>query len=274
MTTTRKSPAFSFYPDSWVGGTRRMSLIEKAIYIELLADQWCNGPFTLAMACRVCAEANHETVEAVVMAKFSQDENGLFFNKRLEQERSTQQERRDRQRQNGLKGGRPKAGENPNETQVKPKNNQLVNPNETQTEHKKNPSVSVSVSVSDLVSDSISVSENSHTHTPRARRKFETEEFEPEWTRWCEFRFAIDGREIPEPQVETLLMDLGRRGSEKAKRDIEFSIRKSAKSILDSDNDFESRARNGPSANGYRVKKSMTTAELLEKEKRERDERK
>lgn len=112
------------------------------------------------------------------------------------------------------------------------------------------------------------------THTPRSRKKFETEEFEPEWTRWCEFRFAIDGREIPEPQVETLLMDLGRRGSEKAKRDIEFSIRKSAKSILDSDNDFESRARNGPSANGYRGKKSMTTAELLEKEKRERDERK
>jgi hypothetical protein len=37
-------------------------------------------------------------------------------------------------------------------------------------------------------------------------------------------------------------MDLGRRGTAKAIRDIDFSIRKSAKSILDSDNDFEKQA--------------------------------
>ena len=44
-------------------------------------------------------------------------------------------------------------------------------------------------------------------------------------------------------QAETLLMDLGRRGPDKAARDIEFSINKGAKSILDSDNDFQQRSR-------------------------------
>jgi len=72
---------------------------------------------------------------------------------------------------------------------------------------------------------------NIHSH-PQA------EEFAKEWTRWCEFRFSVDGRQIPEVQAESILMELHRRGPEKAKRDIDFSIQKGARSILDSDNDF------------------------------------
>jgi hypothetical protein len=81
-----------------------------------------------------------------------------------------------------------------------------------------------------------------HTHTHKARSKNQFEipmEIATHWVKWCEFRFAIDGRAMPETQIETILMDLGRRGWDKAKRDIDFSIRKSAKTILDSDNDFE-----------------------------------
>ncbi len=72
---------------------------------------------------------------------------------------------------------------------------------------------------------------NIHSH-PQA------EEFAKEWTRWCEFRYSVDGRQIPEVQAESILMELHRRGPEKAKRDIDFSIQKGARSILDSDNDF------------------------------------
>ena len=72
---------------------------------------------------------------------------------------------------------------------------------------------------------------NIHSH-PQAK------EFAKEWTRWCEFRYSVDGRHIPEVQADSILMELHRRGPEKAKRDIDFSIQKGARSILDSDNDF------------------------------------
>lgn len=83
---------------------------------------------------------------------------------------------------------------------------------------------------------------NTHTHTRASKSKVRFEipmEIADAWVKWCEFRFAIDGRAMPDTQVETVLMDLGRRGWDKAKRDIDFSIRKSAKTILDSDRDFE-----------------------------------
>lgn len=59
------------------------------------------------------------------------------------------------------------------------------------------------------------------------------------WDRWCEFRHSIDGRPIDPIQAEAVLMDLARRGEAKAIADIDFSIRKGSKSILDSDHDFE-----------------------------------
>jgi len=84
---------------------------------------------------------------------------------------------------------------------------------------------------------------NTHTHTPARRSEaIIPDDLAEPWERWQSFREAIDGRRIPDIQAETILMDLGRRGTDKAIRDIEFSIRKSAKSILDSDNDFEKRS--------------------------------
>jgi hypothetical protein len=92
---------------------------------------------------------------------------------------------------------------------------------------------------------------NTHTHTPARRSEaIIPDDLAEPWERWQSFREAIDGRRIPDVQAETILMDLGRRGTDKAIRDIEFSIRKSAKSILDSDNDFEKRsAPNGRQSN-------------------------
>jgi hypothetical protein len=84
---------------------------------------------------------------------------------------------------------------------------------------------------------------NTHTHTPARRSEaIIPDDLAEPWERWQSFREAIDGRRIPDVQAETILMELGRRGTEKAIRDIEFSICKSARTILDSDNDFEKRA--------------------------------
>ena len=83
---------------------------------------------------------------------------------------------------------------------------------------------------------------NTHTHTPAEPEPIQPEdELAPHWRRWCEYCLAIS-KPVNEIQADAILMDLGRRGTAKAIRDIDFSIRKSAKSILDSDNDFEKQA--------------------------------
>jgi hypothetical protein len=80
-----------------------------------------------------------------------------------------------------------------------------------------------------------------HTHTAEPEPIQPEDELAPHWDRWCEYCLAI-GKPVNAIQADAILMDLGRRGTAKAIRDIDFSIRKSAKSILDSDNDFEKQA--------------------------------
>jgi hypothetical protein len=82
---------------------------------------------------------------------------------------------------------------------------------------------------------------NTHTHTAEPEPIRPEDELAPHWNRWCEYCLAI-GKPVNQIQADAILMDLGRRGTAKAARDIDFSIRKSAKSILDSDNDFEKQA--------------------------------
>jgi hypothetical protein len=82
---------------------------------------------------------------------------------------------------------------------------------------------------------------NTHTLTPKPEPIQPEDELTPHWNRWCEYCLAI-GKPVNQIQADAILMDLGRRGTAKAIRDIDFSIRKSAKSILDSDNDFEKQA--------------------------------
>lgn len=104
-----------------------------------------------------------------------------------------------------------------------------------------------------------------HSHTPRESKKTirGAGGFEAEWQRWLSFRESIDGRPMGEIQADAVLMDLDRRGPEKAKRDIDFSIRKSAKSILDSDHDFQKpNGRASPKTES----KPMTATERLKAE--------
>jgi hypothetical protein len=85
---------------------------------------------------------------------------------------------------------------------------------------------------------------DTHTHSQRKNQKLEIPpELAVPFSRWAEWVFATTGQAIPTIQAETLLMDLGRRGADKAMRDVEFSILKGSKSILDSDNDFQARNR-------------------------------
>jgi len=87
---------------------------------------------------------------------------------------------------------------------------------------------------------------STHTHTQPIANQLGVvipTEIAADWERWCNFRLSIDGR-LPDPvSSQANLIELARRGWDKAKRDIDFSIRKNGKTILDSDNDFEKRSR-------------------------------
>lgn len=116
-----KSPAFQFYPADFLVETAQLSNEEIGIYIRLLCYQWSFGhiPKDLKIISRLAACKSRELVG--VLRKFEQDKDGNFFNQRLELERLKQNEFRDKQKANGLLGGRPK------KTQRKP--NGLLNGN-------------------------------------------------------------------------------------------------------------------------------------------------
>jgi hypothetical protein len=93
--------------------------------------------------------------------------------------------------------------------------------------------------------------DDTHTHKQKVDESKIDPELLPHWKRWCEWFLIANSVEIDAIQAEEVLMNLGRRGTQKAIKDIGFSIFKGAKSILDSDNDFQK--RNRPVATKQRV---------------------
>ena len=92
--------------------------------------------------------------------------------------------------------------------------------------------------------------EEEYTHTQASSHQTgggRAEGFEEDWERWLRYRENVDGRRMDEIQQDEVLMDLHRRGPEKARRDIKFSLLHGSKSILDSDNDFQKRQHSGGS---------------------------
>ena len=104
--------------------------------------------------------------------------------------------------------------------------------------------------------------DNTHTHTA-------PDWLEKDWKRWCNYGEARDGRPMDAILSETVLMDLMRRGDGKAQRDIEFSILKQARSILDSDNDFSKRTGQASSGTGSRRYGKPTAEEIYKQREAE-----
>lgn len=76
-----KDPAFLLYPGDYITGTMGMTLEEKGAYMELLMMQFSRGHMTAHMIAQVIGHLWDK-----IKDKFIQDENGLWFNKRLEEE--------------------------------------------------------------------------------------------------------------------------------------------------------------------------------------------
>ena len=78
-----KDPAFLFYPNDWLGGTMGMTFEEKGAYMELLMLQFNRGHMTKDMIGRTVGQLWDN-----IKDKFVEDENGCFYNTRLEEEKN------------------------------------------------------------------------------------------------------------------------------------------------------------------------------------------
>ncbi len=77
-------PAFLFYPNDYLGGTLGMTFEEKGAYIELLMMQFNLGHLQESKILKMLGSSS-DLWESIKL-KFVIDENGLYYNKRLEYE--------------------------------------------------------------------------------------------------------------------------------------------------------------------------------------------
>lgn len=97
-----KDPAFLFYSEAFLVGTMAMPFDERGRYITLLSYIHQNGRISEDTIILLVGQFS-----PILKAKFSKDENGLFFNKRLEIEAEKREKFVESRQINGLKGGRP-----------------------------------------------------------------------------------------------------------------------------------------------------------------------
>jgi len=77
-----KDPAFLFYPNDYIGGTMGMTFEEKGAYMELLMLQFNRGHMTTHMIGQTIGHLWDN-----IKDKFVQDEQGKWYNVRLEEEK-------------------------------------------------------------------------------------------------------------------------------------------------------------------------------------------
>jgi len=96
-----KDPAFLFYPNDYIGGTMGMTFEEKGAYMELLMVQFNRGHMTYDMIRQVLGQ-NCGQLFGRIKDKFSIDDDGLYYNTRLEEEKYKRQNFSNSRRNNKL----------------------------------------------------------------------------------------------------------------------------------------------------------------------------
>jgi len=104
-----KDPAFLFYPESFLGGISDLTMEERGQYITLLCYQHQKG-----VVSEKTIRLSVGSVSVDVMKKFIKDENGDYYNDRLRHEIEKRSKFAESRKENGKKGGRPKAYAEPN----------------------------------------------------------------------------------------------------------------------------------------------------------------
>jgi len=102
-----KDPAFLFYSSDFLAGIQDLTMEERGQYITLLCIQHQKGRLTEKMIRLCCGNAT-----ADVLAKFQQDEDGLFFNQRLEIEVGKRKAHAEKQRTRAIDGWKKRKNQN------------------------------------------------------------------------------------------------------------------------------------------------------------------
>jgi len=110
-----KDPAFPFYAQDFLVGTLHLSCQETGAFIKLLAYQWVNLGIPKNRLGSILG-SGWDSVWLCISDKFI-EKDGVLFNKRLEMEREKRAQYKEKQAENGKKGGRPRK-EEPAETAV------------------------------------------------------------------------------------------------------------------------------------------------------------
>lgn len=130
------TPAVLFYQEDFLTGIAEMTMEERGEYITLLSYQNVHGRMSREYIDRVCPGCSE-----YVLGKFQVDQDGQYYNERMEIEIMRRNKFQESKVENGKKGGRPKAKENLNETdrlsESKPNENLLETETETETENNK-----------------------------------------------------------------------------------------------------------------------------------------
>lgn len=116
-----KDPAFLFYSNDFLTGTFTMTDKQVGQYIRLMCLQHQNKRLTEKQMLAVCKKRDPE-----VWSKFKQDEDGLYYNERLESEAQKRAAHCEKQRQKVLKRWN-KDGSADGNTAVLPLENENVN---------------------------------------------------------------------------------------------------------------------------------------------------
>lgn len=131
-----KDPAVLFYTSDFLTGCALMSMAQRGKYITLLCLQHQQGHLSEEDMLEVCGSRDPK-----IWKKFKQDEDGLFYNERMDEEAEKRRNFIDKQTENGRKGGRPKREsqtkptEKPEETHGFNLGSVWGNPNETHYEN-------------------------------------------------------------------------------------------------------------------------------------------
>ncbi|MDB6137714.1 MAG: hypothetical protein JWO94_786 [Verrucomicrobiaceae bacterium] len=122
----KTAPSFQFYPSDFLGGTVHLSAEEVGALIRLLCHQWHQGsiPGDPRKIERIAGVKHAKLAE--VLVKFRPRPDGSLVNRRMEDTRKKIEGFRQKQSENGRKGGRP----------VKPRPNPPVPPGLAKTEPK------------------------------------------------------------------------------------------------------------------------------------------
>lgn len=127
-----KDPAFLFYSGDFVAGVIDLDFEQKGKYIMLLCTQHLKGHLTEKQVKMIC-----NGFDVDVMAKFIQDDEGLYYNVRLEEE-VLKRQRFTQSRANNRKGKFKSASKN---------NNHKKNTSKTYEKHMENENVNINTDI-------------------------------------------------------------------------------------------------------------------------------